>query len=181
VRSIRRYVVAAVLLPLLAAGCSDDPQPKFEPSASDSPSESTSDPAQPKAWEVKSEKGAVAFARHWVYVFNEAQRTGNTEPMEAISGPGCGSCNGFVEMLDDLYADGGHLESRGWRVLESVPAPGMPAREAEVTMTILRTPQRIHEGDGSKPESFSGGRATYAARLGWTGGQWQMADLVLMT
>jgi hypothetical protein len=180
VTPVRRWVAVAVVLPVLAAGCSDDPEPKFEPSPS--PTESTSSAApEPKAWEVKSEAGAVAFAKHWIDVFNHAQRTGETDSLQEISAPACGSCNGFVDMLEDLYESGGHLESKGWRVLQSVAAPGMPAKRPEVTMRIFRTPQRIHPGDGSKADSFSGGRATYAARLNWGATGWQMADLVLMT
>lgn len=178
---VRRWVATLVVVPLLVVGCSDDPEPKFEPSSSPSPTESSSAAAEPKAWEVKSEEGAVAFAKHWIDVFNEAQRTGDTGALERISEPACGSCDGFVEMLDDLYGTGGRLESQGWRVLQSVPAPGMPARKPEVTLRIFRTPQRIHHGDGSEVDSFEGGRATYAARLHWRAGNWQMADLVLMT
>ncbi len=73
---VRRWVATAVVVPLLAAGCSDDPEPRFEPSPSPSPTESTSEPSEPKAWEVKSEKGAVAFAKHWIDVFNEARQGG---------------------------------------------------------------------------------------------------------
>ncbi len=71
---VRRWVATAVVVPLLAAGCSDDPEPRFEPSPSPSPTESTSEPAEPEAWEVKSEAGAVAFAKHWIDVFNEASQ-----------------------------------------------------------------------------------------------------------
>ena len=95
-RFVRRCVVAAVVLPLMAAGCSDDPQPKFEPSPSDSPSQSTSDPAEPKAWEVKSEKGAVAFAKHWIDVFNAAMETGDTTALADLSSDACKSCTYFV-------------------------------------------------------------------------------------
>ena len=63
---VRRWVATAVVVPLLATGCSDDPEPRFEPSPS--PTESTSAAAEPEAWEVKSEEGAVAFARHWMDV-----------------------------------------------------------------------------------------------------------------
>ena len=72
----RRWMAAAVCVPLLAVGgCSDDdPEPKFAPSESPSPTD-TSTP-EPEAWEVKSEDGAVAFAEHWVDVFNQAQRPG---------------------------------------------------------------------------------------------------------
>ena len=80
----RRWMAAAVCVPLLAVGgCSDDePEPKFAPSESPSPTESST-PA-PEAWEVKSEDGAVAFAEHWVDVFNEAHGSGET-PHASIS------------------------------------------------------------------------------------------------
>ena len=69
----RRWLAAAVCVPLLAVGCSDEePTPKFAPSESPSPSETTTPTAEPEAWEVKSEDGAVAFAEHWVDVFNDA-------------------------------------------------------------------------------------------------------------
>ena len=75
---VRRWVATVVVVPLLAAGCSDDPEPRFESSPSPSPTESTSAAAEPKAWEVKSEAGAVAFAKHWIDVFNEAHERRDT-------------------------------------------------------------------------------------------------------
>ena len=86
---VRRWVATAVVVPLLAVGCSDDPEPRFEPSPSPSPTESTSEPSEPKAWEVKSEEGAVAFAKHWIDVFNEAAATGETEELTSLTGPTC--------------------------------------------------------------------------------------------
>ena len=69
----RRLLAAAACVPLLAAlgACSEDePEPKFAPSESPAPTETIT--PEPAAWEEKSEDGAVAFAEHWVDVFNES-------------------------------------------------------------------------------------------------------------
>ncbi len=76
---MRRIAGAALVLVLTAgAGCTDDPEPRFEdPTGSPSASDTTSPAADEKEpWEVKSKAGAVAFAKHWVEVFNEAQVVG---------------------------------------------------------------------------------------------------------
>ena len=76
----RRLLAAAACVPLLAAlgACSEDePEPQVRTLAS-RPRPPRPPRPEPEAWEVKSEDGAVAFAEHWVDVFNEAQRIGDT-------------------------------------------------------------------------------------------------------
>jgi hypothetical protein len=180
VRFVRRYVVAAAVLPLLATGCSDDPQPKFEPSPSDSPSESNSDPAEPKAWEVKSEKGAVAFATHWIDVFNGAAASGDTEPLTELSSPACQTCMNFVALIDGIYADGGQYKSAGWAVIGTSSADGLPANQGSVAMRIRQPAERITR-PGQPAERHESATVTYSARLGWEDGQWQMQRLLFLS
>jgi hypothetical protein len=181
VRFVRRCVVATVVLPLMAAGCSDDPQPKFEPSPSDSPSQSTSDPAEPKAWEVKSEKGAVAFAEHWIDVFNAAKETGETAPLADLSSDSCKSCSNFVEFLNELYGSGGRFESNGWEVLQVANATALERSETHVSMRIKQSPEEVHRAKPPRVERFPGGRVTYTASLTWCEGRWLMSRLDLNT
>jgi hypothetical protein len=174
-----RWMAAAVCVSLLAVGgCSDDePEPNFAPSSSPSPTRSSS-PA-PEAWEVKSEDGAVAFARHWVDVFNDAQESGETSTLRAISTDSCVSCDGFAGQLEDLYNGGGTLDSDGWAVVHSVPTADVPNNEAIVALRINRSPQVIQQADG-KEQRFAGGRATYSARLVWRANAWLMNELELL-
>lgn len=143
VTPVRRWVAAAVVVPLLAAGCSDDPEPNFGQSPSPSPTESTSAAAEPKAWEEKSEAGAVAFAKHWIDVFNEAKSTGETASLANVSGEACGSCSNFVDFLDELYGTGGRFESNGWRVTQVSPGT-VRGMGAEVSMRIRQSPEQVH-------------------------------------
>jgi hypothetical protein len=171
-------VAVAVVLPVLAVGCSDDPEPRFEPSPS--PTDSTSSAAaEPKAWEVKSEAGAVAFAKHWIDVFNEATRSGDSAEVRDASTEECGTCARFSDGIDDLYQGGGSIESQGWKVLQAVPAPGMPVVEPRIALRIRQSPQRITHTNGHV-QSFPGGSETFSARLVWSDSQWLMNDLVLI-
>jgi hypothetical protein len=180
VRSIRRYVVAAVLLPLLATGCSDDPQPKFEPSPSDSPSEPTSDPAQPKAWEVKSDKGAVAFATHWMDVLSGAMNgSGDTSALRDISAPECELCEDFAQRLDRIRSSGGFYRSDGWRVLQAVPVNHMPSGQGAVALRMFQSAETLRESNDSKVIHNPASRATWSTRMEWRGGEWLLTDLEL--
>jgi hypothetical protein len=176
----RRHLAAAACVLLLVAvgGCSDDePEPKFSPSESPTPSESATH--EPAAWEVKSEAGAVAFAKHWVDVFNEAQASGDASELRSMSTDACISCDGFAGQLEELYGSGGSLESGGWTVTSSVPTAGVPANQAIIAMRIKRSPQLIHHA-GGKDERFAGGKATYSARLVWRSDEWRMNELELL-
>jgi hypothetical protein len=175
----RHALAAASLLAALAvAGCSDDPEPKFEPDPSPSASSSSAAPGS-EPWEKQSQAGAVAFAKHWVDVFNDAQQSGQTADLRGISTEECGSCEGFAGQLEDLYDAGGHLESDGWRVLQSVPTKGTPSDEAIVSLRISRSAQVVHGASGKEKE-FSGGRATYSAKLIWEAQAWLMNELELV-
>jgi hypothetical protein len=178
VTPVRRWVAVAVVLPVLAAGCSDDPEPRFEPSPS--PTESTSSAApEPKAWEVKSEAGAVAFAKHWIDVFNEATRSGDAGEVRAASTETCGTCSRFADGIDDLYQGGGSIESQGWKVVQAVPTSSMVISKPRIALRIRQSPQRVTQKNG-EVRSFPGGRETFSARLVWTDSQWLMNDLVLI-
>ncbi len=79
---MRGIVTAGVVVAVMAlVGCTDEPEPRFEePTETPSASESSSAAAEPEPWEEKSKAGAVAFAKHWVEMFNDAQRHRRRRP-----------------------------------------------------------------------------------------------------
>jgi hypothetical protein len=177
---VRRWVATAVVVPLLVAGCSDDPEPRFEPSPSPSPTESTSEPAQPQAWEVKSEAGAVAFAKHWIDVFNEAMPTGDTRKLESLSEPACKTCTAFAKRLESIYASGGFYESPGWRILQADASDNMPAGRAVLALRVRQGSERYKDTADSKIVENRASKASYSANLVWTGGTWRVRELRLV-
>jgi hypothetical protein len=179
VTTVRRWVAVAVVLPVLAAGCSDDPEPRFEPSPS--PTESTSSAApEPKAWEVKSEAGAVAFAKHWIDVFNEAMPTGDTRRLESLSASTCKTCMAFAERLESIYSSGGFYESPGWRILRADASNGMPPGRAVLALHVLQGSERYKDTADSKVVKTRASKASYSASLVWARGTWRVQELELV-
>jgi hypothetical protein len=165
--------------PLLLAGCSDDPQPRFEQSPSDSPSESSSDPAEPKAWEVKSEKGAVAFAEHWMDVLSSAMNGGDTSALRDISAPECELCGDFAQRLDRIRSSGGFYRSDGWKVVQAVTVQEMPSGQGAVALRMFQSAETLRESEGSKVIRHPASRATWSTRMEWRQGAWILTDLEL--
>jgi hypothetical protein len=177
---VRRWVATAVAVALLVAGCSDDPEPKFEPSPSPSQSESAAEPSEPMAWEVKSEKGAVAFAKHWIDVFNDAAATGETDELTAMTGPNCQTCKNFVGLIEDIYREDGQYNSDGWSVVHTSTANGLPAAKASVAMRVRQPAERITR-PGRPVETHEPATVTYSAGLEWKDGEWKMDRLLFLS
>lgn len=179
VRRLRAAAVTALACLLLLAGCGgDDPAPLVAdptPPASVTPTPTVS--AAPQPWEERSKAGAVAFVEHWVEVFNEAGRSGDTAALRDLSGGSCQACLGYARMLDELYGQGGRLDSDGWRILQIGVSERLPIDALTVGFRVERSPEVVIRADG-KRESFPGGQANYAADPRWRAGQWQLESLV---
>jgi len=181
---MRGVLAAAVVIAVMAlAGCTDEPEPRFEePSESPSASDPTSSAAaDPEPWERKTKAGAVAFARMWLRVFNNAQQTGDTAEVRAISSARCRSCEGYFGQIEKLYADGGRLESDGWKLLRIGSPPGSVANSIEIPMRINRTSQRVILGSGKVKRYPGGGTETFLADIAWQNNMWMMRSLDVLT
>ena len=104
--------IAATLLAVgLLAACTDDPEPKVEPSESPTRPTTTSPTRPPE------ELQPTGVVRAWIDAQNEALISGDTAELRRISDPSCTTClSGFVDPIEDVYAAGGHFETDGWRV-----------------------------------------------------------------
>jgi hypothetical protein len=180
--TIGRHALAAasLLAALAAAGCSDDPEPKFEPDPSPTASSSSAAP-ESEPWEKQSDAGAVAFAKHWVDVFTHAMNGGASDDLRSISGAQCEACGAIADRIDAIEADGGFYRSPGWTVLQAVPAEGMPAEEAVVSLRVLQGRETYKESADSEIVRNPESKAVYSARMAWSGGAWKMTELRLAT
>lgn len=176
--TIGRHLLTLVAgLPLLLAGCADDPSPQIAPPE---PSASTTllSPQPKEPWQKKSKAGAVAFAEHWVEVFNEAQETGEVDELRAISDSGCGTCTGVMEQIEGLYGSDGHLISKGWKVRSSTAIEQVPTPRSRVALRIHRAAQVVVLGEDAKRKRYPASEVTMSARLAWGPRGWVMQDLV---
>ena len=103
----------ALMLALACAGCSDDdPEPRFGPpeSTSPAPTETETTSAPPEALDPEE------TVRAWVEARNVTVQNGDAKAVYGLSADGCTSCTNSVEPIRQVYKDGGHLETFGWRV-----------------------------------------------------------------
>lgn len=172
---MRRTIGAlASTLALVAAlsACGEDPEPQFEAEPSAEPTTSSpSASAEPEPWEERTDDGAVAFVEHWIDVFDQSKEDGNTDDLAALSAASCVTCENFIEMTNDIYANGGFVKSRGWTI-ESISEPVRSADSTLVAVNVLQSPQEIRRGADSEVENFEGGNIDLAFTLRWRRGAW---------
>jgi len=122
-RSRLAFALALLAPTLVLGGCSDDPVPKIAPprdspavSGEPSPSDSAKDP--------------VATVKAWVDARNGALAAGDTSEVEDLSAADCRTCRGLIDPIKKIYADGGHFETTGWRIVKA------KQREHQQVMTV---------------------------------------------
>ena len=181
---VRRWVAAALCVPLFAlAGCSDEKsqaQPK-EPSTGAQPSESSSEtgPSIPPEAMGSDEASAKAFLRYFVETINHAEQSGDFTPLRAASDSRCKSCSGIIKTVEDLYAEGGHLESNGWTVSGLTAYPDNSAESPVIAARVRISSQRAYSADGSI-RHFEGGMQSADFQLNWRDGRWTVRKFELV-
>lgn len=118
----KRIATAAVgvVLAVVLAGCSDDPDPNTSgdptssstasnPSTSPVTEESTEpvEPSLPADAEEATKAGAEAFVGYYWEVINYAQATGDTRLYGDLSADTCGQCQASIDLTADIYDKGG--------------------------------------------------------------------------
>lgn len=170
-RTTGTLATTLVLVATLSA-CGGDPEPRFQEEPSAAPSAaSPSVSAEPEAWEERTDEGAVAFVEHWIDVFDESKEDGDTNELAALSSSNCVTCQNFIEMTNEIYANGGSVTSEGWAI-ESISEPVRSKNSTLLAVNILQSPQQIRRTSDSKVEKFEGGKIDFAFTLRWREGAW---------
>ncbi|MGH3345436.1 MAG: hypothetical protein ACRDO4_00515 [Nocardioides sp.] len=161
---VRRTAVLAVAAAVLLAGCQDEPEPRFEPTPTESPSES--DPSEePEA------QTAEEFIRAWVALDAAMQQTGESSAYLGASA-NCTPCTDFAMRVEKVYAAGGEIRTDGWRVVSIQELqPGRTFR-----MVAVSSPQVVIAEAGAQEQRYEGGRGTYDIALRRVGDSWKVID-----
>jgi len=114
VNRARAVFTALVLASALGlAGCTgDDPEPRFSPPSSEPPE-------SPSTSAASGDLGPEATVLEWVEARNAAMHDGDLAPVRALTAEECTSCDGILDPIAAVYADGGHFETKGWSVAAS--------------------------------------------------------------
>ncbi|UUZ60584.1 DUF6318 family protein [Nocardioides sp. B-3] len=133
--------------------------------------------AAPEPREEQTEDGAIAFARHWIDLLNDARLEFETEPLANASTPECATCSNYVSLIDEWQSDGTTYVSKPWRI-EQVGVISSEADAVELGLRIFRPVEEITSPVG-EVEKNRGTRATYAATFHWGDSGWRMHELVI--
>jgi hypothetical protein len=168
--SVRRTLAAALAAGVLLAGCSDDPEPTFEPPASPSPSESETSSAEPEA------QSPEEFIREWFELNTEMQNSGETDEFLRVS-RGCRPCSGLAKRVKRIYGDGGFIEIASQDVVE-MDLGSRSSTIKQFDVVVQTAPTRYRESEGADLANYDGGRATYQLTIIREGDTWRMDNVL---
>src|SRR3954452_10390042 len=153
-----RVLVGAVVLLVALAGCGRDPKadPSPSPSTTTASPASTSPapPALPEAAKANTKAGAIAFVKYYIAIFNQAQRSGLTANLSALSTPSCSDCEAAITGLGRIYGAGGHIDG-GDLVLGPATAEHNPIEKTWLVLVRVDSgPQTVTTTNDSAPSSL---------------------------
>ena len=142
-----RAVIAAVVLTLGLAGCSDDPEPRVAPPTPTAPSTTGTSvetpPEMPDAAKGTDAAAAEAFVRFFQDAVNYAQRTGDVELLRRL-GLKCGGCDAGVNFIQDAYEGNGTITGGdGSLVGIDIGFVGVRNERAIVDCIVVTTKQTV--------------------------------------
>jgi hypothetical protein len=169
---VRRALALTITVPVLLAGCSDDPEPtpKLPEPTSSSPS-----PTEPASEEPEAES-PEEFIRRWQAASDRAQTSGSTESYRALT-KGCDPCDGFADRVDEIYNGGGRIVFSGSEVL-SVRDDG-PDSDAQ-TVRIRSGAATIYESGDSQAQRLDGGELRLHVFLRKVGASWVVGHYTIL-
>ena len=166
---VRRTLALGLVVPLLLAGCSEDPEPRPkmpDPTPSSEPSQTESETAEAESPEE--------FIERWVSASNKMQNTGETAEYLQISGD-CPQCKQVASRVESAFDAGGFFRTDGWTVLE-ITERSQSAKRPVLDVRVDSAPTTLKESKSSEKVRYPGGTLTYRFRLR-PGHPWAIAQL----
>jgi hypothetical protein len=167
---VRRALALTLAVPVLLAGCSDDPEPtpKMPESTSSSPTPSPTESEEPEA------ESPEEFIRRWVEVDREMQNTGNIDEYESISAK-CRTCMSVARRIQRIFANGGTVRTKGLTILDLTEQSSAGGRKV-FDVSVRSAPTVFIESGDAREQRFPGGTITYRMRLN-DRAPWQLIQL----
>lgn len=167
---VRRALALTLAVPVLLAGCSDDPEPtpKMPEPTSSSPS-----PTEPASEEPEAET-PEEFIRRWVETNTRMQNSGEVTEYSALSSK-CRPCLQTAERVERIYADGGFVKTDGW-IIEDVIDKSSTTGNPVLDLRIDSSPTTFREKAGAATQKLPGGDIVMRVRL-TTSAPWEVVRL----
>jgi hypothetical protein len=163
---VRRALALTIAVPVLLAGCSDDPEPtpKIPEPTSSSPSPSPTETDEPEA------ESPEEFVRRWVEVGDEMQMTGKVAKFRQMS-RGCVACADLIKNVERIYESGGSIAFDG---TEIVHLKSRSKRPPTFELDLDTPTTRVLDASGSEEQTFPAGIGKYLLTLDEEGDGWRV-------
>ena len=164
---VRRTLALALAVPLLLAGCSEDPEPR--PKMPD-PTPTSSEPS-PTESETAEAESPEEFIRRWVEEDRRMFATGETKAFLEM-GRDCDDCRRIAQTVDRIYGAGGTVEWDGWTIRQ-ISRRGKPSAHT-YRFVVNSAPTRYRESPTGPWKTLDGGRVIQLIVLRPDASSWQV-------
>ena len=135
-------------------------------------------PELPEEAKENTERGAEAAAEHYLALLTYAWNTGDTQPFAAMSSPTSKFANGYINDIDERYANGWTygLESKVTQILAIKP---LDANGTDIPEGSVLVKYRIESFDGTTcvnkntRTSTKHYQSTFTLVMTWSDGRWK--------
>ncbi|MFC6153993.1 DUF6318 family protein [Nocardioides yefusunii] len=173
---MKRLVAALSAVALLGA-CSAEAEPKTDvapPHPTPSPSE-TQQTEEPRRTDTPENT-----IRTWFNELDNAQATGNTERLKSLITPACSFCELIIEVIDEVWAAGGEIQTGPERIIEckELPTEGLD-KNARAFSVLSETPPTVlfYGDEDPRTESTGVSRVRYTLFLTHQDNEWLLASM----
>ncbi|WP_156372327.1 DUF6318 family protein [Arthrobacter sp. Leaf337] len=168
-----------------SASATSTPSPTPTPSAAYKPADAKGKaqnvpvPVLPEAAKAETKEGLEAFAQYWYSTLSYAYETGDTSPMDEISGTGCANCDEAKKVIANWNSGGRWLEG-GKITTPAIETTFKVASDGnyQVIVQVQQSEIRAYKSDGSQSDSVipaSDVAQIFMANRSPKG--WQLADV----
>jgi hypothetical protein len=163
--ALRRTFAGLLAVPgLLLAGCGGDSSVADPPVRSSPTSSATSSPP--------AHETAEHFIRRWAAEDTRIQQTGDTKRFREMS-QGCRGCIRLANLVDRIYANGGFVRTRGWRVIK-IDSAGNQTYE----LYVRSAPTTYANSNSSPVHHLPSGPAHFQLKVARSEDEWRVTSLV---
>ncbi|WP_135838400.1 hypothetical protein [Nocardioides eburneiflavus] len=180
IRLMRGLAIVVAAMTISACGAETgapspkQPAPDQSESGKAQPASPTDSGSPDSAYFAQERMNPRRFLRQWVAASDKMQVTGRTAPIVSMIS-GCEPCEGFVETVEEVYADNGTVDFAGTSIVRIVKAQGS---DSVYLLTKDVAPTVVHHGDG-RLEKYPGGRTTFRYILEPDGDSWNVAHFFI--
>lgn len=154
--------------------------PAYKPASPSGPAQNVRVPVLPVSATTETQEGMETFVRYWFATLDYAYQTGNTGPVEAVSGPDCSFCNGLIENIRTAWM-GDRWISGGRIMTPAVTAIAVPGEPWLATVQVIQGTVKLHRPDGTlfqEPTKATNSGSRALASFGTDG--WTLIELGLI-